>query len=475
LHPRHFRGRHHAATILVVLALAVVGFRVFPDRDVTVVEDGRSYRVSATFNPEDEALEALPVSLEPGDRVVEGSGGRYLSLAIQRARPVTISVDGRTMALRTQATTVGGALAEVGVELRAGDRVFADSQLTTARGLLQAAVRYASRTYPIAALDGRLPDLTITVERARPVSVYFDGMRLDTMSAAVTVQDLLADLGVTVREGDLVTPALDAAVTAGSVIQLSTARTVGVVVDGQHQTLYTLANTVADVVNVLGMELGPEDTVSPPLDTPIVPGLDVEIRTVRTVNEVAEEPIQPHIITTYDPEMSEGDTQLVEGVPGLRRVTYALVVRNGVRDSNREIIAQETLREPVPTTRIVGTKPRPGSSKPTIDVAGDGAPTAYSRRLHVRATWYNLDHGAFPPDSPHYGTTASGVKAGWGTCAVDPSVIPLGTRFYVPGYGWCTALDTGALVIGHHIDIFFPNEVGDPGWGEQYIDIYIVD
>ena len=129
LHPRHFRGRHHAATLLVVLALAVVGFRLFPGTDVTVLENGQSFRVSTTFDPGSEALGAASVSLEPGDRVVEGTGGRYLSLAVERARPVTIVADGQTFALRTQATTVAGSLAEAGIELRPGDRLYVDGQL----------------------------------------------------------------------------------------------------------------------------------------------------------------------------------------------------------------------------------------------------------------------------------------------------------------------------------------------------------
>ena len=77
LHLRQFRGRHHAAAILVVLALAVVGFRLFPGRDVTVVQDGQSYHLSATFNPEEEALAAVA---DPAQRTVrkvalEGENG----------------------------------------------------------------------------------------------------------------------------------------------------------------------------------------------------------------------------------------------------------------------------------------------------------------------------------------------------------------------------------------------------------------
>ena len=86
VHPRHFRGRHHAATIFVVIVLAVVGFRLFPEQEVTVVHDGQSYRVSAMFQPESEALAAADVTLRPGDRVGLlgiGSGLNCLMLGLE--------------------------------------------------------------------------------------------------------------------------------------------------------------------------------------------------------------------------------------------------------------------------------------------------------------------------------------------------------------------------------------------------------
>jgi uncharacterized protein YabE (DUF348 family)/3D (Asp-Asp-Asp) domain-containing protein len=460
-----------------VLALAVVGFRLFPGRDVTVVQDGQSYHLSATFNPEEEALAAIPGGLGPGDQVIEGSGGRYLSLAIQRARPVTLTADGHSVSLRTQAATVGGALAEAGIEIGPGDRLYVDGQLTTERGPLQAAMTYASRTYPASSTSGQgaTGELSIAVRRAVPMTVSFDGVRVEVMSAAATVQDLLADLGVTVREGDLVAPGLDAPVHAGTNVQLLKAQALDVTIDGVHQTLYTLAETVGEVLAVMGIELGPDDSVSPPAETPLVRGAEVHIRTTRTVNEVFEEPVQPPVVDEFDANSFSGDLKVIEGAPGLKRVTYAVTYKDGVATTYKPVVKTVVIREATPTRRIIGTKVRPtsGQAKPTIDVGG--APTVYRQKLTVTATWYNLEHGAYPPDSPHYGLTASGLFASWGTCATDPNYIPMFTKFYVPGYGWCTALDIGGLVKGYHVDLFYPNEVGDPGWGKQTVDIYIVD
>ena len=55
------------------------------------------------------------------------------------------------------------------------------------------------------------------------------------------------------------------------------------------------------------------------------------------------------------------------------------------------------------------------------------------------------------------GTTATGLTTHKGIIATDPSVFPMGTRMYVPGYGYGKAEDTGGKIIGHHIDVWMPS------------------
>ena len=59
--------------------------------------------------------------------------------------------------------------------------------------------------------------------------------------------------------------------------------------------------------------------------------------------------------------------------------------------------------------------------------------------------------------------------------AVDPSVIPLGTRVYVPGYGEAIAADTGGAINGSKIDVHFPNTKTARDWGRRSIQITILD
>jgi uncharacterized protein YabE (DUF348 family)/3D (Asp-Asp-Asp) domain-containing protein len=471
LHPRHFRGRHHAATIIVVLLLAVVGFRLFPEKDVTVLSNGQSYRVSTTFGPEREALAAADVELEPGDRVLSGTGGHHVSIAVQRARPVVLEVDGARLELRTQAATVAGALADAGIDLRPADRVYVDGRLVPATGPLYVPT-LLSRVAATPADTATTP-VVVAVERARPVTVFVDTLRVDTSTAAHDVRSVLAELGMSVREGDLVRPALDAPVTSGSAIHLAKARTITVRLDGVDETLYTQAESVADVVALLGVTLGPEDVVEPAPDTLIRNEMVVTIARTLVVEESVEEVIQPAMQEEHDPTARAGSVRVIPGEPGLRVTRFQVTYKNGA-EVDRVYLGATVVTATTPTRRIVGTAAAAVAAPPTLNAPGC-EDCNIRAKMTVTATWYNASHGGRSPDDPHYGLTSRGAYVDYGVCATDPAVIPMGTRFYVPDYGICTALDTGSAIKGSMVDLGFPEAVGDPGWGKRSIEIYILD
>ncbi len=83
-----------------------------------------------------------------------------------------------------------------------------------------------------------------------------------------------------------------------------------------------------------------------------------------------------------------------------------------------------------------------------------------TRTLTVTATGYSI-----------HGHTATGVPTGWGVVAVDPNVIPLGTRLSIPGYGSGVAADTGSAVVGATIDLWFPTLAQARAWGRRTVTI----
>ena len=93
-------------------------------------------------------------------------------------------------------------------------------------------------------------------------------------------------------------------------------------------------------------------------------------------------------------------------------------------------------------------------------VAVAPVPAEGGRTLTVEATGYALR-----------GTTATGIPTAWGVVAVDPSVIPLGTRMTIPGYGEGVAADTGGAVRGATIDLWFPTVAEALSWGRRTVTI----
>ena len=73
------------------------------------------------------------------------------------------------------------------------------------------------------------------------------------------------------------------------------------------------------------------------------------------------------------------------------------------------------------------------------------------------------------------GLTARGTRVNYGTIAVDPRIIPMGSKVYIPGYGWGRALDTGGAIRGNIIDLWFPTSGQCFQWGNRKVTITVVD
>jgi cystine transport system substrate-binding protein len=125
-------------------------------------------------------------------------------------------------------------------------------------------------------------------------------------------------------------------------------------------------------------------------------------------------------------------------------------------DAQAHSAAQKTLTVGAPSTSDVSVAATTTTAAPTAPTGG----TAPGSTLTVVATAYALK-----------GHTASGLPTGPGIAAVDPGVIPLGTRFDVPGYGSAVAADVGSGIAGDMIDLWFPTDKAARAWGRRTVTI----
>ena len=146
------------------------------------------------------------------------------------------------------------------------------------------------------------------------------------------------------------------------------------------------------------------------------------------------------------------------------RVAYVGRLRREKQLASAQITALETTaqRVQVKSQSIQQSAAPPAPAGDTTTTATTAPTTAPSQghTLTVSATGYSLP-----------GHTATGLPVGWGIVAVDPSVIPLGTRLTVPGYGEAVAADVGSGVHGAMIDLWFPTLAQARAWGRRTVTI----
>ena len=128
-------------------------------------------------------------------------------------------------------------------------------------------------------------------------------------------------------------------------------------------------------------------------------------------------------------------------------------------EENSEVVGRE-LGEMFNAAALTVEVPAP-KVKPAVPSVQEGVP-AGGRELSVLAYSYCLR-----------GRTASGRYPQHGPIAVDPRVIPLGSRMYVPGYGWGIAADTGGMIIGNKIDLWRPTTADCYSWGVRRVKIKV--
>ncbi|MGF7532966.1 LysM peptidoglycan-binding domain-containing protein [Bacillus mexicanus] len=129
---------------------------------------------------------------------------------------------------------------------------------------------------------------------------------------------------------------------------------------------------------------------------------------------------------------------------------------------------QETVQQP--KTKAAATTSAPAEEKA---VQSNTNHHEASKELTVTATAYTANDGGIS------GVTATGVDLNKNpnakVIAVDPNVIPLGSKVYVEGYGEATAADTGGAINGNKIDVFVPNKSDASNWGVKTVNVKILN
>lgn len=422
----------------------MLSFAVFPARKLAITADGTSIDLVSRETDTQSLLNLAGVQPQVGDVLIQSGK----NLTIDRAIPVLVNVDNKALAWRTRSRSVEDLLSEMGVSTSPYD-----------------GIRYNG--VDVGLKEALIPQetITLTIRRAVPLSLTEDGRSISLQSSRDTLGQTLQDLGITLGPADEIFPAPSSPVVAGMHVEVRHARAINLRSGNSVTTLYTQKTTLREALAEVGLFLGEDDRVEPTLDALVANNMDARLVRVSGQSFFERETVERKTVLKADPALSGGEVRRVTGKDGTRVSEYKLVIEDGVV-KERTFVKQYF--EPEVQDNVIYYAPAA-----TANVGYNPGITRIAEVKRVWATWYNPASSGKPLGDAAYNVTKTGTPVEKGVVAVDPSVIPLGTRMFIPGYGFAIAADTGGGIVGDMIDLGFPD--GAPvDWHTGGVDIYIL-
>lgn len=427
---------------VLVGALALIWQFAYGGRvTVAVIDSERGeFDIRVRAETVGQALQQASIAVRPAD-LVEPPLTTLLAevdaIRITRAPRLDVQLNGEVTTIYTRATTLRAMLADAGHTLGPGD-----------------AISIAGVPQPADAWDAPLftRPAGIVVQTAHALTVTEGTQSQVITSLAPTVGQALNEAGYTLFLADGVTPPLWTPLTTDISITIDRAREVTITADGQTLVTRSHGDTVAAVLAEVGLSLTADDFTRPALDQPVP--VDAPIEVVRREHEIITEqyPIPFAVQWQAVATLPLDQVSLVQaGQPGLQARRVRVIYENGVEVS-RLVEDEWQVRPPEAELRGYGTQ----IEIRTLQTP-DG-PVEYWRSATFYAVSYSPARSGTPVTAPWYGRTRSGKILQTGMIAVDTNLISLGTQLYIPGYGYASAEDTGGGVKGRLIDLGYTDE-----------------
>ena len=280
------------------------------------------------------------------------------------------------------------------------------------------------------------PGVAIHLEVIHQVPVLINGNPV--LTTAHTVGQAVRDNGYDLYAADILAPPAEERIVPGLIIAFRTGTVLTAAADGTMRQLRSSAASIgaglADAgIPVEGLDLAPPSEV-----LSVEAGEDAHLTRVTESMLLEQESIPYESLTSDSAELEFGMEQVVQpGIPGLA-VTTTRVQRQDGQEASRETGQRSVVSEPQDRVVLRGTKLIEKSE------SINGVSISYWRNMQMYATVYSPCNSGTADGSCSSGT-ASGLPAGKGVVAVDPSLYATlnGQRLYIPGYGFAVIGDIG--------------------------------
>ncbi len=370
-------------------------------------------------------------------------------------KSITLDVNGEELNIKTHAHTVGKLLSEQEIKVAKHDLVI------------------PSVNTPIE--DG----LSVRWEQSQQVAINVDQEIKSVWTTDDRVGDVLAKAGIEITDYDVVSPELHEQLGKGSSITVQKAFEITLNDGGKEKKVQSTSTTVADFLKRENIHLNGDDRLNREAEGYLKPGSIVEVVRVEKVTDVVEEPANFAVETRNDPSLLKGREKIVQvGKKGTVSRKFEIVKENG-KEVSRKLVEEKSIKKPQTKVVSIGSKVMVASATTRSSNSKSGTKSvsrndsAGGKEFYVTATAYTAGCNGCS------GITATGINLRTNpnlkVIAVDPSVIPLGSKVWVEGYGYAVAGDTGGAIKGKKIDLHVPTKSDAYKFGRRQVKIKIID
>ncbi|EKZ3903177.1 resuscitation-promoting factor [Listeria monocytogenes] len=366
---------------------------------------------------------------------------------------ITIVNAGEKIESRTHAKTVSEALDEAGIKVSERDEIAPGKNAEIKDGM---EIKY-------------LP--------ARQITINDNGTKKDVWSTKANVADLLKDENITTRPQDVLNVALDTKLKNSLEVNINRAIQLSLQNGAKKDTVWTTKTKVSDLLAEKNIKLDQDDRVSPAKDSNLKEKMTVEVTYVNSKAEKKNEQVKFETVYKEDDSLNKGVEKVVqEGKNGKKVVEYKVTFENG-KEKKRDVIKENVTSNKTDKVVVRGTKEKvvatPVSNVSTSSATSSSSSSASSTPSGGKT--YKMESTAYSGG----GTTAYGINLsanpGLKVIAVDPRIIPLGSKVWVEGYGEAIAGDTGGAIKGNIVDVYFPNESQCYSWGRRMVTVKVLN
>lgn len=369
---------------------------------------------------------------------------------------VTIVDNGEEQVVHTHEKTVGELFSEVGISVGAHDVLSHREDAPIENGMI------------------------IDYKTAKQVTVTIDGKPESFYTTEDTILGFFNEQGLSFSKHDDVSHAIEEEIEDGTAIRVTKAFDVAINDGGEELIVPVTGGTVEDVIKAQNIKLNEEDRIKPALDKKVTKDIQIDIVRVTTETVEVEESVSYEIEEQQDNTLLKGKERvIIQGENGQVVKKFIVTKENG-EEVDREFVGEEVTKERTNRVIAVGTKEPvqqtaandSGANLVTLSSKSDSTPSD-GKSLTVTASAFTASCSGCS------GVTSTGINLNANpnqkVIAVDPNVIPLGSRVWVEGYGEAVAGDTGGAIRGNRIDIHVPNKQAAYDWGVRTVEIKILD